>query len=249
MRMRSSASPVSRAPAPQGARAERRLAALGDEDDVPGIADPVAGHVVRPWVGDDGLQRSRPEVVPPEVERSVPSGREQDPGTVGRKPRAHVDRGIFRQPPRFSALEVEEEDVEVEVDVGRVGDVAAVRGPARLRVVPGPGRELPGHAPFGRNRPDPPLIGEGDRTSIGRPRGIGRRRRDRGREVALHVHLARPADPAHRRIATGKRARVFGRFLPRVQGRIRQTRDEQQVARDSYRSCHFILHNAGSTGF
>ena len=204
-----------RAPPPQRARAERRLAALGDEDDVARVADPVAGHVVRPRVGDDGLQRSRPQVVRPEVERPVPSGREQDPGAVGGEARPHVDGGIFRQPPGFSALEVEQEDVEIEVDVRGVGDVTAVRRPARHRVVSGAGGELPSHAPFGRNRPDPPLVGEGDRRAIGREGGIGGRRRDRGRKVALHVHLPRPADPAHRRIPAGKRPRIPLRILPR----------------------------------
>ncbi len=212
-----------RAPAPQGPRSQGRLAALGDEDDVARVANPVAHHVLCAGVGDHRLRGSAPEVVRPQVEGAVATGREQDTCPIRREPRSEVEVQIFRQTALDTTLEIEEVDVEIQIHVGGECDRSTVGRPARLRVVPRPGGELARHAPFDGHQPNAALVRERDRRTVRRPGRIGRRGRHGRGEVGLHVHFARPAPAAHRGISSGKRARILA--LLRRRGR----RDEDEA--------------------
>ncbi len=221
-----------RAPAPQGPRPQRRLAPPGDEDDVARVSDPVARHVLRPRVGDDRLRGAAPEIVRPEVEGAVPTGREEDPGPVGREPRPQVEMRIPGQAALDPALEIQEVEVEVQVDVGGERDRPTVGRPAGLRVVSRSRRELARHAPLDGHQPDAALVREGDRGAVRRPGRIGRRGRHGRGEVAFHVHLARAGEAGHRGIASGKGARVVARLCRDGRG------DEDEAGEERGRGVH-----------
>ena len=152
---------------PEGTRTERRLAPPGNEHDVAGVADPVSGHVVGLRVGDDGFGRAGLQVVDPEVEGAVALRGEEDAGPVRRPARPQIEEGVGGKAARLAGREVGDEDVEVAVDVGRVGDLAAVGGPARLGVVAGAARDLAGGAAPGGHDPDAAVAGEGDGLAVG----------------------------------------------------------------------------------
>ena len=212
-------------PSPQGAGAERGLAPPRHEYDIAGAADPVPGHVVGLRVGDHGLGLAALHVVRPQVEGAVALGGEEDAAAVGGPSRAQVQERVRGEAARLGCRpaaarrtaarhaaaprHLNNEDVEVAVDVGRVRDVGAVGRPARLRVVPGPARDLARGAALNRDHPDAPLVRKRDVGAVGRPGRVGGRRGDRRREVALHVHSARAAGAREVRVAAREGIGVF----------------------------------------
>ena len=198
-----------RPPPPQRARAERRLAPPRHEHDVAAVSNPVAGHVVGLRIGHDGLGVATLQVVDPEVEVPVALRGEEDPRPVGGPARPEIQERATRELPRLSGCHVHHVNVEVAVDVRRIGDVASAGRPGRLGMVPGTGGHLSRRPALDRHDPDPPLVGERERLAVGRPRRIGGRRGDGGREVALHVHPAGAAGSGERRISAREGVGIF----------------------------------------
>ena len=194
---------------PEGTRAERGLAPPGNEHDVAGVADPIPGHIVGLPVGDDGFGHAGFHTVDPEVEGAVALRREEDAGPVRRPARPQVEEGVGGEAARLSCRELGDEDVEVAIDVGGVGDLAAVGRPTGLGVVAGAAGDLVGRAALGGDDPDAALVSEGDGLAVGRPGRVGGRGGDGGREIALHVHPPRVAGAREGGVAAREGVGVF----------------------------------------